>query len=391
MTMKIHGDKIEFPDGTEQFTAYDGSSGGGSGGKTLAFRGELGVEQTVETAKWTKVELDNASVDTDNSLTDSKFQPSVAGYYQVNGSVCSNCNPDSTETGSRIYKNGSTLTQGSQVESDNSNRSSVGDVIYLNGSTDYLELYGIVKSSGTCAIRADNPSTYLSAVLVSGGSASGGDSIWSDVDGDAVLETDGKKLTIDANVGELGLKSRITTDASTLELKVGSGGLADVSISDTEVTLGADSVTSTMLKGKVGFNDIPNDGFSSTAIGEANGHLVKLNDGGYICVGSRSDLSSMSGLKYVSGWGDIALHTNGGDRLIIDNDGSVKMPSVYNGFNTGNSPNIYMSSDGMLHRSTSAFYSAEEVELAIDKKVAVKDKIIEKLEARLTKLEARIK
>ena len=32
MTMKIHGDKIEFPDGTEQITAYDGSSTGGCTG-----------------------------------------------------------------------------------------------------------------------------------------------------------------------------------------------------------------------------------------------------------------------------------------------------------------------------------------------------------------------
>ena len=95
----------------------------------------------------------------------------------------------------------------------------------------------------------------------------------------------------------------------------------------------------------------------------------------------------MSGLKYVSGWGDIALHTNGGDRLIIDNDGAVKMPSVYNGFNTSNAPNIYMSSDGMLHRSTSAFYSTEEV----DKKLAVKDKLIEKLSVRLDKLEKKVK
>jgi hypothetical protein len=34
MTMRIHGDKIEFPDGTEQITAYDGSSSGGGGTPT---------------------------------------------------------------------------------------------------------------------------------------------------------------------------------------------------------------------------------------------------------------------------------------------------------------------------------------------------------------------
>ena len=30
MTIKIQGDKITFPDNTEQTTAYDGASGGGS-------------------------------------------------------------------------------------------------------------------------------------------------------------------------------------------------------------------------------------------------------------------------------------------------------------------------------------------------------------------------
>ena len=58
----------------------------GTGGKTVAFRGELSANQSV-TSTWTKVNLDTASIDTDNALADGKFQPSVAGYYQVNGSV----------------------------------------------------------------------------------------------------------------------------------------------------------------------------------------------------------------------------------------------------------------------------------------------------------------
>jgi len=45
------------------------------------------------------------------------------------------------------------------------------------------------------------------------------------------------------------------------------------------------------------------------------------------------------------------------------------------------------SSTGRFFRSTAVMYSAEEV----DKKLAIKDKIIEQLEARLTKLEKRIK
>ena len=62
-------------------------------------------------------------------------------------------------------------------------------------------------------------------------------SIWSDVDGDAVLETDGKKLTVDANVAELGAKARITTDTGTLELKVGAGDLPDMVLTDSGLTV----------------------------------------------------------------------------------------------------------------------------------------------------------
>ena len=65
----------------------------------------------------------------------------------------------------------------------------------------------------------------------------------------------------------------------------------------------------------------------------------------------------------------------GSSKFIVSTDGSVDMPSVYVGFNTSNSANIYMSSDGKLHRSTTATYSTEEV----DKKLAIKDKLIEKL------------
>ena len=46
-------------------------------------------------------------------------------------------------------------------------------------------------------------------------------------------------------------------------------------------------------------------------------------------------------------------------------------------------PNLYAGDDGVLFRLTTTYYSAEEM----DKKL----EIIEKLEARLTKLEARIK
>ena len=183
-------------------------------------------------------------------------------------------------------------------------------------------------------------------------------SIWSDVDGDAVLETDGKKLTVDANVGELGLKSRITTDASILELKAGSGGIADVSISDTEVILGADSVTKTKLKGTVNVNTDNNSIWGGGVIQSlgVQGRIVNKHTGGDATLIWRTDTGRILGFAT----GDTRKDLGG-----ISTDGT----------------NLYF--DGLVTRTS-------QVE-GLDKKLAIKDKIIEKLEARLTKLEARIK
>ena len=50
-----------------------------------------------------------------------------------------------------------------------------------------------------------------------------------------------------------------------------------------------------------------------------------------------------------------------------------------------------MDSTGGLFLSSATTYSAEETETAIDKKLAIKDKLIEKLEVRLKKIEDQLK
>ena len=111
--------------------------------------------------------------------------------------------------------------------------------------------------------------------------------IWTDVDGDAVLETDGKSLTIDANVAELGAKARITTDTNSLELKVGSGGLPDVTISDTGVTTEADMTVNGITVGK-GNNSVP----SNTALG--NNALSNITGAYNTAIGNNSGVSATS-------------------------------------------------------------------------------------------------
>jgi hypothetical protein len=333
-------------------------------------------------------------------------------------------------------------------------------------------------------LGADNVSLLKVVGINTGsGGGSGGDSIWTDVDGDAVLETDGKKLTIDANVGELGLKSRITTDASTLELKAGSGGIADVTIADTGLTTVADMTVNgvTVGKGNGNLNTVLGNGALSAnttggdTVAVGNGAL-RLNDTGSrnTAVGYNS-LTKATNVKENTaiGWGCLAKATEGsvntgvgdsclsslltggyntavgnaaltslttGDQnvgigrsagnqlttgsnvICIGYNSNPSSPSVSNEVTIGNdsitktrlkgqvtmndnltinsgelfvtgmsttglSANVVINSSGQLQKSTETYYSADDV----DKKLAIKDKLIEKLSARLDELEKKVK
>jgi len=311
----------------------------GTGGKTVAFRGEMSANQTVTTAVGTKVNIAEASIDTDNALTDGKFMPSVAGYYQISGSLYSSSNPHANRIISEIHRNGIKMTEGSNNTVERAYISSVSELVYLNGTTDYIELYGKIFGNGTCEINKAPASTFLSAVLVSGGAkgekGDTGDSIWTDVDGDAVLETDGKKLTIDANVAELGAKARITTDTNSLEFNVGSGSLPEMSINDSgDVT--------------------------------ATGKIIASNNLGGYNVDLMGQGISYAGVTVGGGSGNRIAFRWASPKIVGVVDNSAVVPLVV---------------DSEL----------KAVEVEFDKKLAIKDKLIEKLSARLDKLEKKLK
>ena len=85
MTMRIHGDKIEFPDGTEQFTASTG--GGGEAQPPVVFRGNLSADQSVPKSTFTKINLDTPSTDTDNALVEDIVCVSVLIALKATGGV----------------------------------------------------------------------------------------------------------------------------------------------------------------------------------------------------------------------------------------------------------------------------------------------------------------
>jgi hypothetical protein len=119
-----------------------------------AFAAYSGSGQNFTTSTFTKVTLDTEIFDTNNNFASSRFTPTVAGYYQINGGVhLSNTSAYMTNAVTAIYKNGSLYTK-SQINMGsagniNDTTYCVSAVIYLNGSTDYVELYTYEVAGGT--------------------------------------------------------------------------------------------------------------------------------------------------------------------------------------------------------------------------------------------------
>jgi hypothetical protein len=154
------------------------------------------------------------------------------------------------------------------------------NVNILGCPLDSTKCYVAMRTIGTTPAPYEKVNTVISLTATDNPTLvveTGGDSIWTDVDGDAVLETDGKKLTIDANVAELGAKARITTDTNSLEFNVGSGSVPEMSIaSDGKVvTTGAVTVGGNITTtGSVTIGSLPSAGGTPVVVNSA-GTLLK--------------------------------------------------------------------------------------------------------------------
>jgi hypothetical protein len=130
-------------------------------GNMPAFSAYSNATQTTTSSTWTKIDFQVEEYDTNNNFASSRFTPTVAGYYQINGSYYSNGGPSRCAVS--IYKNGSayktadysTLTFAIFISS----------LVYFNGSTDYAEIYMNNITGGT-GILADSTRTYFSGVMV---------------------------------------------------------------------------------------------------------------------------------------------------------------------------------------------------------------------------------
>ena len=140
-------------------------------GAMPAFSAYASISQIVTANTFTKLQANIKEFDTAScydNVTNYRFTPTVAGYYQVTCQV----NPSSTLTSTRtlttIYKNGTLFKEGVDVNTAAAGRSQVSALVYMNGTTDYLEFYFLLNGTGTLstAVSLTYNDNYFQAVLV---------------------------------------------------------------------------------------------------------------------------------------------------------------------------------------------------------------------------------
>lgn len=131
--------------------------------------------QTVTLGTATKVAIDTEEFDTNSNFdtTNYRFTPTVAGYYQVNGLLRGTVATTFTVITAQIYKNGSQYRVSSYpgtLNAGNGASVTVSAVIFMNGSTDYLELWGLVNGTGTAnfLFTSTTATSAFSACLLRG-------------------------------------------------------------------------------------------------------------------------------------------------------------------------------------------------------------------------------
>ena len=176
MTIKIQGDKITFPDNTEQTTAYDGSSGGGASGggdaqPPVAFGMYLTDAQSPATAGVeTTVILDTVELDTDNGAQpDGTYIVQKEGIYNLSyQGFVSVANSNGYDCRAVMKING--LTKAQSTLKLNSTQKGIG--VFTGGGSitvslkkdDVIELATDAVGDGTYTINGTGIGSYNTAL-----------------------------------------------------------------------------------------------------------------------------------------------------------------------------------------------------------------------------------
>lgn len=138
------------------------ANGGASTGVAApTFQANAASTQAISSGVFTKITLGTEGFDTNNNFASNRFTPTVAGYYQINGTMYATDSVAITTAEVSIYKNGAEYRRGAGVfaSAGTNNVLSTSDVIFLNGSTDYVELFGLISGTSPSLGFASNAVT----------------------------------------------------------------------------------------------------------------------------------------------------------------------------------------------------------------------------------------
>lgn len=115
----------------------------GVAGTGPAFSAYSNSPQSISTGTLTKILFQVEEYDTNNNFDSSRFTPTVAGYYFIQGSMQAAV----SWTGGyvSIYKNGSEYKISNMINQGAGDTGTFNSscLVYCNGSTDYIEIYGL--------------------------------------------------------------------------------------------------------------------------------------------------------------------------------------------------------------------------------------------------------
>lgn len=134
-----------------------------------AFSAYSNANQSVSNNTYTKVQFQAKEFDTASAFdatTNYRFQPTVAGYYQINCSVAFAGTVTYGQTS--IYKNGASYKTCWSQQSSNNYGQTLSSIIYLNGSTDYIEIYGYMAASTARFAGGSSDTTFVNGILLRG-------------------------------------------------------------------------------------------------------------------------------------------------------------------------------------------------------------------------------
>jgi hypothetical protein len=136
--------------------------GAGVAGNGPAFSAFPSSSQTLSSNTLTKIQYQSEEFDTNSNYdaANSRFTPTVAGYYQVTGEI--QAAATATSMSIYIYKNGNSFKYGPSPVSTGG--VGVTALVYANGTTDYFEIYALIGTGQ--ALSLSSIFTYFQASMV---------------------------------------------------------------------------------------------------------------------------------------------------------------------------------------------------------------------------------